>query len=156
MGFLELRTLFLFVYFLLVIWSLFKWVDLRTFRETSLRSRIGSVGLIGGSTSASLLASFYSYVWIVRQLPAHGLALWILLVVGASLAIGSLILASVGTGWVRRSGFVISLVAAFQWGRPSIGRGPIGSVDLAMFASLALSGLVLLVHRYLRAGRAAL
>ncbi len=151
----ELRTVFLFAYLLFVIWSLFRWAHLRMFREASLRSRIGSVGLLAGSSSAVLLAFFYSYVWIAHELPAHGLALWTLFLVGEGLAVAGVILGSLGTGWVRQSGFLISLVVVFQWGRPSVGRGPISLADGVMFTSLALYGLVLLAYRHLHLRRTA-
>jgi hypothetical protein len=122
MVFVELRTVLLFAYLLFVIRSLFKWAHLRIFRETSVRSRMASVGLIAGSTSAVLLAFFYCYWWIAHELPAHGLALWTLFLVSESLAIVGLILALTGIGWVRQSGFLISLVVVFQWARPSVGR----------------------------------
>ena len=149
----ELRTVFLFAYLLFVIWSLFRWAHLRMFREASLRSRIGSVGLIAGSASAVLLAFLYSYVWIAHKLPAQGLALWTFFLVGAGLAITGVILGVIGTGWIRESAFPISLVVVFQWGRPSVGRGPISLVDLAMFTLLALFGFVLLAYRYLSSRR---
>jgi len=153
MVFVELRTVLLFGYLLFVIRSLFKWAHLRIFQETSVRSRIGSVGLIAGSTSAVFLAFFYSYWWIAHELPAHGLALWTLFLVSEGLAIVGLILASAGIGWVRQSGFVISLVVVFQWARPSVGRGPISLADLALFSLLALFGVGLLACRYLQSRR---
>lgn len=152
----EVGTVFLFAYLSFVVWSLFRWAYSRTLQKASLRSRIGSVGLIAGSSSAVLLAWFYLYVRIAHELPAHGLTLWTIFLVGGGLAVAGVILASLGTGWVRQSGFLISLVVVFQWGRPSIGRGPISLVDRAMFASLALFGFVVLAYRYLHSQRTAL
>jgi hypothetical protein len=155
MVFVELRTVFLFAYICFVIWSLFRWAFFPA-RETSLRSRLGSAGLVAGSSSAILLAVFYSYVWMAHELPAHGLNLWVMLLFGVGLGVAGVILGSLGTGWVRRSAFPISLVAIFQWGRPSAGRGPINLVDGLMFASLGLFGLVLIANRYLRSRHATL
>lgn len=149
----EARTVFLYAYLFFVIWALFRWAYSRTSQRASLRSRMGSIGLIAGSSSAVLLALFYIYVWIAHKLPAQGLALWSLVLVGEGLAIVGMIVASLGTGWVRQSGFLISLVMVFEWGRMLA--GPIRLVDRAMFTSLALFGFVLLAYRYLHSRRTA-
>lgn len=143
----ELRTVFLIAYLLFVIWSLYEWVQSRTFRGDSLRGRIGSIGLIAGSASASLLIFFYVYIWVNRELPAHGSALWSLMVVGEGLALGGLILGLIGTGWIRQSAFLISIVVVFQWAKPSVGRGPIRSVDIAVLAFFVVFGSLFLIYR---------
>jgi hypothetical protein len=151
----NLRTVFLFAYLLFVVWALYRWAHLQPFLVRSLRSRLGSLGLLAGSSSAVLLAYFHIYVIIAHRLPAHGLSLWTLMAVGEGLGVVGLILASLGTAWVRRSGFLISLVMVFQWGMPSVGRGPISLVELEMLASLALFGFVLLGRRYPKSRHAA-
>src|SRR5664279_4916073 len=78
----EARTVFLYAHLFFVIWALFRWAYSRTSQRASLRSRMGSIGLIAGSSSAVLLALFYIYVWIAHKLPAQGLALWSLVLVG--------------------------------------------------------------------------
>jgi hypothetical protein len=150
-----LKEVFLLAYLLFVAWSLLRWARLRIFRDTSFRSRIGSGGLLAASSSAVLLFYFYCYVLIARALTADGLALWTWAIVGEAFAVAGLILALFGTGWVRQSGFLISLVAFFQWGRPSVGIGPMSKVDAAMFASIAFFGCVLFASRYFHSRRPA-
>jgi hypothetical protein len=152
--FLEVRTVFLLFYFVFVVLSLYRMTRSRVFRAHSARSRIGVLGLLAGSSSAILLAWFYTYIWTLHKLPAHGSALWTLTVVGEALAILGVILGFLGTGWIRQSGLLISAVPVFQWGRTSAGRGPISLVDLAMFASVVLIGLVSLANHCVQSRRA--
>ena len=145
----ELRTLFLFAYLIFVIWSLIRWVHVRTSREPSLRGRAASIGLIVGSVSAVLFTWFYVYLWMARSLPAHGLTLWTLILLSEGLAVAGVILGALGTGWVRQPAFLISLVMVFQWWRElASGPEPARLIDGSMFASLALFGLALLGYRY--------
>ena len=105
-----------------------------------------------GSGSAVLFAWFYFYLWVARNLPAHGLALWTLVLVGEGLAIAGIVLGALGTGWVRQSAVLISLVVVFQWWRElASGAEPARLVDGIMFALLALYGLAWIGHRYLTA-----
>lgn len=143
------RPAFLMVYGIFVIWAIVRWiVKIRSFQRDS-RHWLGTIGLGLGVCSAVLIALFYVHIWITNKLIAHGSELWIYYYLGFCLAVAGLILGLTGRGWVRESGTIVALVAGFQWaGQMAVSARQDALITVAMFASLALVGVIFAMTWY--------
>jgi hypothetical protein len=139
---------FMLAYAIFVIWSFARWILALGKLRFTLRDWLGSLGLAAGICSAALFAVFLIFLWMERELIAHGSALWLYYYTGFFLAAVGLILGLAGRDWIRGSSAVVSLVMVFQWyGRMVVGRKAEAIVTVVMFASLAVGGIIALLSK---------
>lgn len=112
--------------------------------KISIRERLGSLGLLLSTISATMFLLFYAYIWFGHMLIAHGEALFLFYYTGETLAWIGLIIGLFGSREIRTSSVLVSIVMIFQWYGTMVGGTKANAViSAAMFIVLAFAGFTL-------------